>query len=363
MMVNTLLRSRTSWSLASSRYSWCDTEVQCADGWHSYRLNIFGYPGNPLGPLNPGLLDQRLAIQWVHDNIAEFGGDPNRITLFGQSAGAGSADYYFYAYANDSLVAGLILQSGTVHMSAFPAETTIASWFNVSANLGCGDNSTAAEAVLQCMRGKTTQEISNAIPLENAPTGAAYFSPTVDEQLVFGDYTNRTAAPLPMLIGTNDKEYNYYKAVSSAYNVSLTDQDWEFFQLLIYQCAASKRANASIADGNPTWRYRYFGDFEELRLLTGNDGMAAYHGAELSVLFGTSVGGKDGKARKLGKYIRKVWAAFAKNPREGLAEIGWPEYDVEEKSLVRLGLNGKTGTHLANSKIYDDACSMLPQGL
>lgn len=54
---------------------------------HSYRLNIFGFPGLPGMEQNVGLLDQRLAIEWVHKNIAAFGGDPSRITIFGQSAG------------------------------------------------------------------------------------------------------------------------------------------------------------------------------------------------------------------------------------------------------------------------------------
>lgn len=53
----------------------------------SYRINIFGFPGLPGMDQNVGLLDQRLAIEWTRKNIAAFGGDPNRITIFGESAG------------------------------------------------------------------------------------------------------------------------------------------------------------------------------------------------------------------------------------------------------------------------------------
>lgn len=52
----------------------------------SYRLNIFGFPGVPGDSSvaqNAGLLDQRMAVEWVRDNIAAFGGDPKRITMFG----------------------------------------------------------------------------------------------------------------------------------------------------------------------------------------------------------------------------------------------------------------------------------------
>ena len=53
----------------------------------SYRVNIFGFPGLPGMDQNLGLLDQRMAVEWTKNNIAAFGGDPNRITLFGESAG------------------------------------------------------------------------------------------------------------------------------------------------------------------------------------------------------------------------------------------------------------------------------------
>ena len=53
----------------------------------NYRLNIFGFPGAPGLRQNLGLLDQRLAIEWIRDDIHAFGGDPRRLVLFGHSAG------------------------------------------------------------------------------------------------------------------------------------------------------------------------------------------------------------------------------------------------------------------------------------
>jgi carboxylesterase type B len=77
----------------------------------NYRLNIFGQPNAPqlastTSSQNFGLLDLNAVVQWVHDNIAAFGGDPARIMLFGQSAGGVAIDAYTYMHPQDTVVKG-----------------------------------------------------------------------------------------------------------------------------------------------------------------------------------------------------------------------------------------------------------------
>nr|WP_245908960.1 carboxylesterase family protein [Mycobacterium neglectum] len=85
----------------------------------SYRLGIFGYC-TPLGvdEDNLGLRDQLLALRWVHDNIAAFGGDPQRVTLFGQSAGGDSVYSLLLSEAADGLYSRAIIQSSPLDLRA-----------------------------------------------------------------------------------------------------------------------------------------------------------------------------------------------------------------------------------------------------
>ncbi|MGC9541412.1 carboxylesterase/lipase family protein [Streptomyces sp. UG1] len=78
----------------------------------NYRLGVEGYGYFPDAPANPGLRDQLAALTWVHESIAAFGGDPDRITLFGQSAGAISIGALLAAPQAQGLVRRAILQSG-----------------------------------------------------------------------------------------------------------------------------------------------------------------------------------------------------------------------------------------------------------
>ncbi|XP_071786625.1 acetylcholinesterase-like [Asterias amurensis] len=86
----------------------------------NYRLNVFGFlcTDDENAPGNYGLLDQQLALQWVHDNIGAFGGDPTRVTLFGQSAGGATAMAHLSAPGSRPLFHRVIAHSGIFAGSA-----------------------------------------------------------------------------------------------------------------------------------------------------------------------------------------------------------------------------------------------------
>jgi cholinesterase len=143
--------------------------------------------------MNVGLLDQRLAVEWVKDNIAAFGGDPKRITLFGQSAGAASVDIYSYAWRDDPIVNGFILQSGTAEISTNSGADPASSWYNLTEKLGCGGPE-AGDETIACMRGKKFTDILTAMKGDTSasmPGGANGFGPVVDNKTIFNDFTAR----------------------------------------------------------------------------------------------------------------------------------------------------------------------------
>ncbi|RDL36163.1 Carboxylic ester hydrolase [Venustampulla echinocandica] len=325
----------------------------------NYRVSILGFPGNPTAQNNVGFLDQRLAMEWVRDNIANFGGDPARITLFGQSAGGSSVDYYAYAWASDPIVAGIIAQSGTTISFGlpYPESVSAAAWYSVSAAVGCGDSSTDSTALLACMRNVEHDSLLKSVPSDGLNALFSAFGPTVDNTIVFSNYSQQTAASIPMLLGSADYESGVLRTQLALANTTFVDSDWDEANLAGYTCPAGIRANASIAANNPTWRYRYHGVFPNTNISWQG---GAYHGAELTLLFGTTFATPSSTPEEIEfeTYIQGAWAAFAKDPVHGLTtyEGGWPLYDPAKESLVRLAYDNLVGTNLAFPEIYDAGC-------
>ena len=141
-----------------------------------------------------GFLDQRLALEFVRSNIAAFGGDLARITLWGQSAGALSVDYYNFAYPEDPIVSGLIMDSGTALYPSVTLDPSHSNFTFVAAQLGCKDLSPTAE--LACMRNISSIAIETLIQdyVDNGTQPVLSFNPITDNRTKFSNYTARYLA-------------------------------------------------------------------------------------------------------------------------------------------------------------------------
>ena len=141
------------------------------------------------------MLDQRLAVEWVRDNIEAFGGDPSRITLFGESAGGSSVDYYSYAWTEDPIVNGFISESGTAFILTTANVSDHEGWYNLSRSLGCGGEE-ASEQTLDCVRQVNATALINAVGAQAADNGGfpTLYHPVVDEKIIFSDVRNRSLA-------------------------------------------------------------------------------------------------------------------------------------------------------------------------
>jgi acetylcholinesterase len=180
----------------------------------NYRTNVFGFPASeeiPLKERNLGFLDQRLALDWVQRNIAAFGGDPKKVTIFGESAGAWSVDALLTSFPADSKppFRAAILQSGQISYRYLPQKSSLPSWNTLAANLSCPGTYESTLACVSAADATTIQTIINEGILE--------FSPVADNitlmsfpaaQRLKGDI-----AFVPVLGGSNSQEGRYVNSV------------------------------------------------------------------------------------------------------------------------------------------------------
>lgn len=359
----------------------------------NYRLGPLGFLAHPLlskeSPHgvsgNYGLLDQIATLKWVKRNISAFGGNPDNVTIFGESAGAISTTLLMLSPLAKGLIHGVIAESGNPMVgiqylfSGTKTEFKQAEKLGeeYAKKLGCD----GSKNILKCLRSKTPDELLDACNFAlGIESGGFQFIPVVDgwifpkntsTLLNTGEY-----ADIPLLIGTNADEGNAFaaKVTLSDYknwvkkilgkeadtilclfpaNNDKTAQD-AYYKLLTVLCFRQPAEYVSrVLTGNKKKVYLY--RFARIPDTEDAKKMGAYHGIELPYVFGNfpKTQGYDKTDFELSKAIMKYWANFAKKKNPNSPDLPkWPAYNKKKAQYIEFGnkINIKKET---DEKEYD----------
>ena len=355
----------------------------------NYRLGAFGFlahPGfaaeDPAYPSsgNWGIDDQFAALQWVQRNIAAFGGDPDKVTLFGESAGGYSTCAHYVAPRTQNLFRAAISESGLCTTSVLEltrAEAEAAA-IGVADTLGCtGDSS----AVAACLRGKTVMELVDATnPIQvGAPPGGPFYQggppletlPNVDGFVIAKPlreaFASDELAARPLILGaTRDEgtlfhtslfativedEAQYRAALARRFPADRIDEIVARYPIsafpnanraiaevsgdAFFVCPARRTARAVSAKA-PTFYY----SFQQEPSQAFMPDLGVFHSAEIPFLFATDPRYPLARAGETGKptteLIQAYWAQLAAtmDPNHAGAPA-WPRYErATEQHLV-----------------------------
>ncbi|XP_048211359.1 pyrethroid hydrolase Ces2e-like [Perognathus longimembris pacificus] len=172
-----------------------------------YRLGVPGFfsTGDQHATGNWGYLDQVAALRWVQQNIAHFGGNPDRVTIFGESAGGTSVSSHVVSPMSQGLFHGAIMESGVAVLPGLISSSSEAV-SSVVANLSACEQ-VDSEALVHCLRAKSEEEmlaITETINILPAVVDGAFLPRHPKELLASADFH-----PVPSIIGVNNDEYGY----------------------------------------------------------------------------------------------------------------------------------------------------------
>ena len=336
------------------------------------RITVFGFPNSPNQTQNLGFLDQRLALQWVRNNIAAFGGDREKVTIFGQSSGGYSVKQLFARPPNPLPFRAIIMESQATSLSSNGGD------WNKLVNL---TKCSTARSQFQCVRDIDAKVIKAIIE-----TNALAFTPTLlDSETTVKNFTNavtsRTTAQVPLIIGNNQDEgtaftvdvtdlekylsrYYYDKTVRdkiisqypvSEYGSSAYHRASAMGRDIAYQCPTAMLANLTAENGIKTYRYLFNASFPNNNYSFFPDG-GAYHASEIYEIFGTyNRTGAIPRQRDLSVVMQTYWANFAKNLEPG---AGWPRLGTNGGlDVINFGGNESSTGYLISQSSVDKKCT------
>lgn len=328
----------------------------------NYRVGMEGFAQIEGAPANRGLLDQVAALGWVQDNIAWFGGDPDNVTVFGESAGAGSIAALLVMDAAAGLFRRAITQSvpGTFFSTALAADIAATAAAEVGARSSAADLARidperlvgAAEAVIASFGQRTGRW--GAVAHTLTP-----FSPVVDGEVLpaapWQALAGGRARNIELIAGHNRDECRLFTAASAqlsglaakeaaaalrafapdpggvdAYRAAHPDADAVRLYELAYSDWLFRMPSLHLAQAHAAGDGTAF--LYELRYAApANDGaLGACHGLDVPLIFGSFTAGfgqmlfgrqPPAAAVNLGEAMRSSWITFAAS-----GDPGWPAY-------------------------------------
>jgi para-nitrobenzyl esterase len=345
----------------------------------NYRVGAEGFLDLGDGNANLGLLDQIAALEWVRENIAAFGGDPDNLTIFGESAGAMSVATLLAMPRAEGLFRRAIAQSGAAHHT-ISAATARRVGRHLAKKLGVAATREAIAAVPVDRLLKAQIELNADLVAHPDPehwgrevvSAMLLWQPVVDGDVIPAPPLDRIAAGagagIEVLVGTNTNEHRAmlvlggaldrvtpdslastiaayglpleatlfaYRALhpgaSSGDLFAAIQTDW------YWRIPAIRLADARAQGGSATYMYEFAWHSPEFNGLFG-----ACHGMEIAFVFDTldkrfkpfmgPLLGND-PPQQLADKMHAAWIAFATN-----GNPGWPKYDLSHRSTMRFDL-------------------------
>lgn len=275
-----------------------------------------------------------------------------------------AVDLYSYAYPHNPLVRGLMAESGQATAFTYEPDPSGSNFTFVAKQLGCNGTASAA---FKCMQTKPAADVIKAVAIGYAATANSStplsFSPVVDNQIVFSNYIERQEcglfAKIPIVFSSTNNEGGSTIPFTPDSPTGANKVAMDAFTNFI-GCGAASSALGRKKANVPVWRLRYFGEWPNLDPYAW---LGAYHSSDVPMIFGTSnLTAPDTELETAtSKYYQGAWAAFAKDPKNGLLQYGWPTYDPEKMTLVKMG-NGTAKAILAKGTEFDAACERPKNG-